>query len=142
MTMIVVWLAVIVVALALEAVTTQMVSIWFVGGGLVGLVTELLNVPPWTQVLIASIAVLLLLIFTRPLVNKKLTVKRVHTNADQYIGQTALVTIDINNLENQGEIKVRGSVWTARSDTQDYIAKDTMVRILRIEGVKMIVQRV
>lgn len=138
--MIFVWLGVIVLAVILEAVTTQMVSIWFVAGGLVGLVANALDIPPWPQVLIASVVTLILLVFTRRLLKRKIMPKKVSTNADRCIGATGIVTEAISNLENHGQIKVAGSIWTARTETPVAVEKGVLVKVLRIEGVKLIVE--
>lgn len=137
--MIFVWIAVIIAAVVLEAVTVQFVSIWFVAGGVAGLIANALNVPVWPQVLVASVVTLILLICTRPFVNKKLLMKKVSTNSDRLVGETALVVQEINNMKNQGQVKVKGSIWTARADTQDIVSEGSQVKVLRIEGVKMIV---
>lgn len=134
-----VWIGVIVLAVFVEAITVQFVSIWFVGGGVAGLIANALHILVWSQVLIAAVVTLILLICTRPLVNKKLQPKKVHTNADRYIEEIAVVLEEICNIENRGLVKVQGSVWSARSEHPQTIAAGSLVRVLRIEGVKLIV---
>ena len=140
MYMLFVWIAVMILAVVLEAVTTQLVSIWFAAGGVAGLVAFALNVPAWPQVLVVAVVTLLLLICTRPLVRRKLKTKQVHTNADRYVNEIGIVTGEICNMEDRGQVKVMGSVWTARSEGQELIAVGTEVKVLRIEGVKLIVR--
>ena len=53
------WTAVIIIAIALEAATAQLVSIWFAGGGLAGLIAHFLHAPFWLQVIAAAVACLL-----------------------------------------------------------------------------------
>ena len=55
------------------------------------------------------------------------------------IGAEGVVTEAIDNRAAQGQIKVQGSVWTARTEDGPPIPKDAVVRVLRIEGVKLIV---
>lgn len=50
-----------------------------------------------------------------------------------------IVTIDINSLEGVGQIKVDGEIWSAKTETNDIILKGTKVKILKIDGVKLIV---
>ena len=61
------------------------------------------------------------------------------TNSDRYIGKIAEVIVDIDNNEAVGQIKVDGSVWTARSSTGQLLPVGTKVIVNKIEGVKMIV---
>ncbi|NLJ31845.1 MAG: NfeD family protein [Clostridiales bacterium] len=136
------WLAVIIVAAVAEAATSQLVSIWFVLGGISALIANLFGAPLWLQwVLFAGVSMLTLLI-TRPLVKKLLACKRVDTNADRYIGETGIVTMKINNTLGLGQVNVRGSVWTARSADDSEIPEGCPVRVKSIEGVKLIVERV
>ena len=49
------------------------------------------------------------------------------------------MTEAIDNLAGRGLVSVGGSVWTARAQDDQPIAAGTVVRILRIEGVKVFV---
>lgn len=138
--MVFVWLGLIILAVILESVTTELISIWFVVGGLGGLVAGAFDAPPVVQVLVAAAVTLLSLFCTRPLVMKKLKRKPVETNAGRYIDQVGVVTEGIDNLKNIGQVKVMGSVWTARTEQGELLPVDSRVRVLRIEGVKMIVR--
>lgn len=136
------WLAVIVVAAVAEAATVQLVSIWFVVGGVGALIAELCGAPLWLQwVIFAGVSTLALLV-TRPLVKKLLSFKRTDTNADRYIGETGLVTIAISNSQGKGQVNVRGSIWTARSEDGADIPEGSPVLVKSIEGVKLIVTAV
>lgn len=139
--MVYVWLAVIIVAVVAEALTTQLVSIWFAAGGVMGLILSATGVDPWVQVLVAALATLICLLATRPFVKKKLSFEKVSTNADRYVGQTGIVVEDIDNRAEKGQVKVLGSVWTARSALGDnVIAKGTEVHVNRLEGVRLFVE--
>ena len=65
---ILVWVAVIIIAIAVETASAQLVSIWFAGGGLAGLVAHFLHAPFWLQVIVAAVVTLILLLATRPAV--------------------------------------------------------------------------
>ena len=65
--------------------------------------------------------------------------KETHTNADRVVGQTAVVTEDIDNLAAHGRVEVLGNDWAARSTENVRIQKGTKVQVVRIEGVKLIV---
>ena len=47
-----IWVAVIVIAAILEGMSAQLISIWFVGGGIAGMIAQLCGAPVWLQVMI------------------------------------------------------------------------------------------
>ena len=134
-----IWVAVIVIAAILEGMSAQLISIWFVGGGIAGMIAQLCGASVWLQVLIAAVVTLVLLLATRPLVKKFLQNKETHTNADRVVGQTAVVPEDIATLAAHGRVEVLGNDWAARSTENVRIQKGTKVQVVRIEGVKLIV---
>ncbi|WP_085833048.1 NfeD family protein [Clostridium merdae] len=134
-----IWLAVIVGAAILEAVTVQLVSIWMVVGGIAALIANLLGAPIWIQTGTFAIVTTLTLAITRPLVKKLLNSKRVDTNAGRYIGKSGIVISEINNEKGVGQVTVMGSVWSARSERGELIPEGSSIQVLRIEGVKLIV---
>ena len=77
---------------------------------------------------------------TRPLYKRFIKTKLVPTNSDRLIGDTAVVTETIDNLEAKGAVKVQGQVWSARSENGEVIPENTPVTVVRIEGVKLIVK--
>ncbi len=95
---ILVWVAVIIIAIAVETASAQLVSIWFAGGGLAGLVAHFLHAPFWLQVIVAAVVTLILLLATRPFVRRFLQEKETHTNADRVVGSIAVVTEPIDNV--------------------------------------------
>ena len=141
-TMAYVWLGVIVMAIIAEASTVSLVSIWFVPSACIAMILALCNVPLWIQLVVFFITFLLLMMFIKPLCKKWLGVKTVATNADTVIGLDAVVSEPINNLEAKGQVKVRGQVWSARSaDEAVTYTEGEIVRVLRIEGVKLICEK-
>ncbi|MBQ9098946.1 MAG: NfeD family protein [Clostridia bacterium] len=138
--MLYVWIAVLVLAVVLEAVTSDLVAIWFFPAALVSLVLSLFEVPWWVQILLFVVVGLLLVIATRPLCRRLLAGKAVKTNAESLIGKVCIVTEEIRNIDEVGEVKVGGLCWSARSqDPTRVIAVGEQVTILEIQGVKLIV---
>lgn len=134
-----IWAGLLVIFLVLEAVTVQLVSIWFAVGALGALIATLSGADATVQVIVFVVLVLGALLATRPMVKRFASRKAQSTNADRNIGATAVVLETIDNLNSTGQVQVNGMVWTARSDTGEVIPKDTFVRVERIEGVKLIV---
>lgn len=136
----VLWVALIIAFLIAEAVTFQLVSIWFSLGSLGGLIANVsgLGFPAQICIFIAISAVSL--IATRPLVKKFSKSKIQNTNVDRCIGTDAVVIEEINNLQSTGQVKTDGKIWTARSSDNSVIPEDAVVTVLKIEGVKLIVE--
>lgn len=137
--MIWVWIAVIIAAVVVEAVSMQLLSIWFAIGGAAALITSFFtdSIAIQAVVFIAVSAAALVIIF--PAVRRSLNKKSEKTNADRYIGKLAVVTEDISNINAKGQVKVDNQIWSARSDDGEELAVGTRVKVLRIEGVKLIV---
>ncbi len=135
------WIIVLIATLAIEAATMGLTTIWFTGGAFVALIIELLNGSFLLQVIIFLMVSLILLIFTRPVAVKHFNKEREKTNLDSLIGKQAVVTSSIHNLQETGQVMIDGKEWTARStDASKTIAKDEIVRIVSIKGVKLIVE--
>lgn len=135
-----IWLIVIVAAAVVEGVTAQLVSIWFVAGGVGALIANLCGAGLWIQVIVFLAVTALTLIFTRPLVNRLMNFKKEDTNAGRYIGKIGVVITQINNTLGVGQVNVLGSIWTARSENSSIIEVGENVLIKSIEGVKLIVE--
>lgn len=140
--MLVFWVAMLIVLIVVEAVTAQMVTIWFAAGAAAAIVAELLGAQVWLQWAVFVFVSVIALVVTRPLVKKLTQTKAQPTNADRCIGQVAVVTEEIDNIAAKGQVSVNGTVWTARSADGSQIAKDERVTVEKIEGVKLIVKRI
>ena len=135
------WLILLVAFAIVEGVTVSLVSVWFIGGAAAALIAALCGAEVWLQVVLFFGVSIVLLLCLRPLSKRLLKQKKVATNADSNIGKEAIVTEEIDNLQGKGAVKIAGVEWSARSEDGSVIEKDTVVRILRIEGVKVCVQR-
>ena len=134
------WLGVLVVMAIIEAVTLGLTTIWFAGGALAAFIASLLGAGLVVQIVLFIVVSFLLLAFTRPVAVKYLNKDRIRTNAESLIGKSAIVKEDIDNLKANGMVSVNGQEWTARATDDSIIAKDTVVEIVEIKGVKLIVK--
>ena len=133
------WLVLLVVFLIVEASTVTIVSLWFAAGALTALIASLLGAALWLQVLLFLAVSAGLLIALRPLVRKFIHPKLTATNVDSVIGSVGLVTASVENVSAAGQVKLNGMEWTARSTTGEPIPTGTLVKVDRIEGVKVFV---
>lgn len=135
----IVWLVLIPVFLLMEASTVVLVSIWFALGSLAALLLSLLGASVGLQVAVFLIVSAILLTALRPLVRKYINPKLTKTNVDAVVGTTGLVTVAIDNVSAVGQVKLGAMYWTARSTAGEAIPEGTLVRVDKIEGVKVFV---
>ena len=134
----VIWIGAIVLFLILEGATVGLTAIWFACGALAALILQLFDLPFWSQLSAFFLVSALALWLTRPLVARH-NAKRAATNADRVLGQAGIVKARIDNLAQTGLVRIAGKDWSARSNTGETLEAGRLVRILRIEGVKLIV---
>ena len=143
MNMTAVWLVAMIVLLIVEGMAPGLVSIWFALGALAAMISAMLKAPLWLQVVWFVAVSALSLLLTRPLAKKYVNAHTTPTNADMAIGQDCVVTEEIDNIRGTGAVTVGGKIWTARMASPDgKAAKGETLRVLRIEGVKLIVEEI
>ena len=132
------WLAVAVILLVIEAVTINLVTIWFGIGALCAMVVSIFVDSFFISFAVFVVASFRLLMITKPMCKK--IIKKVPTNVDRLIGQTALVTQEIDPVLGAGQVSVKGVVWSAKTEGDQKIVKDTIVEVTEISGVKLVVK--
>jgi len=135
------WLIVAVILAVVEGATLNLTTIWFALGALAAWLATFLNFSWGFQIGVFVVVSGILLVFTKPLVKKYLKIGSVKTNAEEVLGKDAIVIEEIDNINSKGKVKVKGQIWTARSDDSQIIKIDSIVKVLRIEGVKLIVKK-
>jgi membrane protein implicated in regulation of membrane protease activity len=89
---IIIWVVVFFVAVIIESLEPQLVSLWFAGGALVALLfATIFEVGVVWQGLVFILTSVLLLLLTRPFVKKVTRRPTVPTNADALIGKEILI---------------------------------------------------
>ncbi|MBP3436308.1 MAG: NfeD family protein [Clostridia bacterium] len=134
-----VWLGLLVAAAVLEALTTQLVAIWFAPGALVSMILAFCGVEPWVQFLVFAALSLISLLLGKEVFKKHLGAGKEKFNVDAVIGEKCLVTEKIDNLAGAGAVKVKGLQWAARSlEEQAVFEAGETVEVIAVEGVKLI----
>ena len=134
-----IWLTLTIVFAIIEVATTDIASIWFAAGALVSTLAAWIAPDSiMLQAIVFAAVTVVTMYFTKPILTKYIT-KQTPTNMDMYIGKNAEVTIDITP-ENPGRAKVGGLSWQAKSD--GIINKGEMCRIVKIEGVSLVVEKI
>ena len=137
--MTIIWLLIVIALALIEVFTINLCTIWFIVSGIVALILSIFDVTVSVQIATFVILGTVLLFTTRKPLEKMLNKTKQKTNIDRVLDMEGIVTEEIDkNLP--GEVKVDGKKWTAISDHK--IPKDATVKILKIEGVKLIVEEV
>lgn len=137
--MVIIWIAVFILAIIVELSTEQLVSIWFSGGALVGLILAVCSVPWYIQLLVVIVvSAILVAIVQYVLYKKRKNGDMLKTNVDALISQKILVTKACNK-ENLGEGKYRDVYWALKSE--DEISEGEFATIVAIEGNKLLVKK-
>ena len=133
------WLVLLILFLVAEGATAAVTTIWFAAGALVAIVAALLGAQIWLQVIIFVVVSIGCLLALRPLLKKYITPKKIRTNVDSVIGSQGVVLEKIDNLAGTGRVKLGGMEWSARAENNECIEAGTVVRVEKIEGVKVFV---
>jgi len=138
----IIWIMAAIVFGIAEALTGQLISIWFALGSAASFIAALLGANLYIQFAVFIVVSIITTIATRPLAKKLLADKITSTNSDTLIGKKFIVSDDIDNRHSKGGIKIRGVEWTARSNDDNIVintGEDVIVE--KIEGVKLIVKK-
>ena len=137
------WLIAAGIFFIIEMATIGFLVFWLGIGAILAMVTSFITDSILIQSLVFVITSTLLLIFTRPLVDKFIKVpKEIKTNAYSIIGKKGIVISKINNIEGTGQIKIGGEVWSAKSFENEDIPENTEIEIVEIDGVKAVVKEI
>ena len=136
------WIGVIVIALAVEMATDQLVSIWFVPAAFVTAILSLCKLGLIWQVLIFTVLSAAGIVVSKVLLAKSNRGKDTRTNTEALIGERCVVTSRIDNFEDQGQVKIKGQLWTARGTGEnDVYEVGEALTVVSIEGVKLICEK-
>lgn len=131
------WLGIVIFLGILEAITINLLSIWFVISGLFSLVLSFFSDNFVLQFGIFVVGGILFMILTRDSMEKKLLKQKEKTNLDRVIGMKGIVTEEIKDMK-VGEVKVDGKKWSAISNKD--LPKGSTIKVLKIKGVKLEVE--
>lgn len=124
-----------------EILTVGFLIFWLGIGSLLAMIVSLFTDNLIIQTAVFVVSSGLLIFLTKPFVNKFAKIeKKLTTNAFSIIGKTGIVIEEINPILGTGQIKVGTEIWSATSENENIIAKDSEIEILDIKGVKALVQ--
>lgn len=136
-----VWVAVTLICIVIESLTLSLTTIWFGISAFIMVFVAFTPMPFIAQFFMFVVIALLLLIFTRPVLKKRLNKKKIATNYERIIGQVAVVTKKITVLD-KGAIKVGGMEWTAAVREDVVLEEGCKCTIEEIAGVTAYVKKI
>ncbi len=139
---VIVWLIAAVVFGIVEGITVSLVSVWMAAGAVSAAIVAVFGGSILWQMIVFLMVSAVLLILTVPLFRRIREKKTIKTNADRLIGSDAVVIRRVEPMENQGQVKVMGQVWSASSVDHTVIEIGEKVVVQSIEGVRAIVKRI
>ena len=138
-----IWLAVVVLALIVEFLSAEMISVWFAAGGVIALIMSACGVPEWINIIVFAVVSLILILSFRKMALKYLLKKdNTKTNTDALVG-TKLTLLSPIKKNQMGTVKINGVVWNAKTKNDDIeIAENTDVIVVEVAGTKIVVEPV
>lgn len=134
-----VWLIVAVIFAIAELMTTSLTLVWFSIGAIVLMVLSIFIESITIQILLfAVISITLLVISTKYFVDKDKSFKY-NTNLQGIEQKRGVVKQEIPPYRT-GIVTLTGEDWTAISEDNEKIEVGKVVKIVRIEGVKLVVR--
>ncbi len=133
------WLIAMIIFVVAESMTVTLVSIWFAVGALGAILVALLGGGLMLQVTVFLALAIVLLFLLRGMVRKHFSPRVTRTNVDSVVGATGIVLTPVNNIAALGQVQINGVEWSARSTDNTHIPAGAMVKVDKIEGVKVFV---
>lgn len=137
------WLSAFGIFLLIEAIGTDLVTIWFAFGSILALILSFIpGVAWWVEVIVFFVISIICLLALRPLARKYLRGKIVQSNADGLIGRKGMLLEKIDQF-HRGLCQIGDVKWTAVGiDDDTKIEAGKVIEIVAISGNKLIVREV
>ena len=134
-----IWLGVFVIALIIEALESEIVSIWFSIAAIIALIISFFTTW-WIQLIIFIVTSTVMVILLRPILKKLTFSKPLKSNIDEIISKRGIVTKKATKLEN-GRCKINDVTWTiVPIDDQD-IEEGEIIEVVSVSGNKLYVKK-
>ena len=139
-----VWFCIFIGLIVIEALTADLFTVWFMPGALIAIILAAFKVAVPIQIAVFFGVSIIMFVLSKTVFKKYLkSRKKEKTNLDLIIGQTGIVTEDIDNIAAKGSVKVNFQIWTARAvNDEDSIKEGDLVKIVAVSGVKLICEKI
>jgi len=137
------WLGLAIALGVLELLSLDLILLMLAAGAIVGMITALVGLDIWVQVVAAVAASVAALALVRPSV-----VKRMQTGGpnlvlghEALVGKTGLVVEEVSS--QGGQVRINGELWTARPYDDDLVIEPgAKVDVLQIKGATALVHKI
>jgi len=132
------WLITAGVFFFIELSTSGFLVFWLGLAAIISMIVSFFTASIGIQTAVFVGASILLIISTRPLLNKLLKSKEnttIPTNIYGIIGKKGIVVEDINDIDYTGKVKVAGELWSATSSED--LKEGTHIEVTEVNGVKL-----
>lgn len=137
-----IWIAVIILAIVVEVLTDQLISVWFVPAAIVATVMDFCNADIIWQIFVFLIVSAVGIVFAKCVLVRIRPKQNTKTNIEAIIGERCVVTERIDNYASCGQVRVNGQIWSARGAFEnDVFEVGDVLNIVAIEGVKLICKK-
>lgn len=139
--MIYIWLGVFILSIIVEAISYDLISIWFTFGSIFAIIISAIpGIPYYVDIIVFLGVSILSIFFLRPFANKLLKRKISQSNIDEIVSKKGKVIKQITSLE-PGEIKINDIIWTALPCSEDLKIKvGSVVKVVSVQGNKLYVK--
>lgn len=138
-----IWLAIVIIAVVIELISTDMTSIWFAIGALVALILAIFPEVAWyVQLPVFLVISFILLLALRPIAKKYLTSRdNTKTNVDALSGQRVILQTAPTASE-EGTTKIGDVTWLVMSENpSDEFAVGETAEVVEVRGNKLIIKK-
>ena len=136
-TLIIIWAAVIAIALVLELITCDLYTSWFCAGGLAALIMAACGVDVHWQVIVFVVLSVALLVSLRPIFKRMLQVQTTYTNLDANVGKEFKLLENVK--EGLSTIRINDVIWTVKCNAALKAGADVVVT--GTDGNKYVVEK-
>lgn len=135
------WILIAGICFVIEIYTVGFFIFWFGIGAIFALISSFITDNLIIQLVVFVMSSVFLLLLTKPLLKRiSKNTKTVPTNVYSLVGKNGIVVSKIDSINSSGQVKVNGEIWSATSDLD--LEKDTKIKVIGINGVKLKVEKI
>jgi membrane protein implicated in regulation of membrane protease activity len=122
-----------------EIFTTGFFLFWFAVGSALACVAGYFGVSPVWQWSIFLVSTGILVLVSRRFADHFTGQQPPGIGADRYVGKTGVVLVRVDNVSNEGMVRIGKDVWRADSETGEIIPEGTKVHAVKLDGTHLVV---
>ena len=137
-----IWLIFCGLLLLIEIFNFSFLLIWPGIGSFFAFIANVLGASIEIQLAVFAISTILMILFMKPLAQKLFKNQdNTQMNNNAMIGKKGVVIKEINSPNETGQVKVSGELWSAITLDNKSIKINEIVKVIKVEGVKLVVTK-